>query len=120
MLGKGRRCRPDCANLLVLVQGGADVGGERSALKITRKRVNHILGDARLNCFVQATFASRTGPYYELEAALVSTFGLRQAIVVPSRCPARDVRPLVGASAASPGLAMRQFPSIHYAINILI
>ena len=68
-------------------------------LKITRKRVNQILGDARQNGFVQVTFATRRGPCYELEAALVSTFGLRQAIVVPSPMPGSDVRPLVGAAA---------------------
>lgn len=68
-------------------------------LKITRKRVNQILGDARQSGFVQITITSRTGPCHEFEAALVSTFGLRQAIVVPSPLAGSDARPLVGAAA---------------------
>jgi DNA-binding transcriptional regulator LsrR (DeoR family) len=68
-------------------------------LKITRKRVNQILGDARQSGFIQVTIGGSMGPCYELEAALASTFGLRQAIVVPSPMPGTDVRPLVGAAA---------------------
>ncbi len=68
-------------------------------LKITRKRVNQILGDARQNGFVQITIASSIGPCHELETALVATFGLRQAIVVPSPLAGGDARPLVGAAA---------------------
>lgn len=68
-------------------------------LKITRKRVNQILGDARQSGFVQITITGSTGPCHELEAALVATFGLRQAIVVPSPLAAGDARPLVGAAA---------------------
>jgi lsr operon transcriptional repressor len=68
-------------------------------LKITRKRVNQILGDARQSGFIQVTIAGGPGPCYELEAALASTFGLRQVIVVPSPMPGTDVRPLVGAAA---------------------
>ncbi|WP_315832401.1 sugar-binding transcriptional regulator [Bradyrhizobium prioriisuperbiae] len=69
-------------------------------LKITRKRVNRILGDARESGFVQISIASPTGPCHELEADLVSAFGLRQAIVVPSPLADTDVRAMVGAAAA--------------------
>lgn len=68
-------------------------------LKITRKRVNRILGEARESGFVQITIASPIGPCSELEARLVATFGLRQAIVVPSPMADTDVRALVGAAA---------------------
>lgn len=68
-------------------------------LKITRKRVNRILGDARESGFVQITITSPTGPCHELEADLVAAFGLRQAIVVPSPMAGTDARPLVGAAA---------------------
>src|SRR6202011_178268 len=53
-------------------------------LKITRKRVNRILGEARESGFVQITIAGITGPCCELEAHLVAKFGLRHAVVVPA------------------------------------
>lgn len=68
-------------------------------LKITRKRVNRILGEARESGFVQITIVGPTGPCHELEAKLVTTFGLRQAIVVPAPMAGTDVRGLVGAAA---------------------
>lgn len=68
-------------------------------LGITRKRVNRMLGEARESGFVQITIAGPNGPCSELEARLVATFGLRQAIVVPSPMAETDVRALVGAAA---------------------
>ena len=68
-------------------------------LKITRKRVNRILRDARESGFVQITIAGPTGPCSELEARLVTQFGLRHAIVVPSPIGNTDVRALIGAAA---------------------
>jgi DNA-binding transcriptional regulator LsrR (DeoR family) len=68
-------------------------------LKLTRKRVNRILGEARESGFVQVSIASPIGACSELEARLVATFGLRQAIVVPSPMAGTDVRAMVGAAA---------------------
>jgi DNA-binding transcriptional regulator LsrR (DeoR family) len=68
-------------------------------LKITRKRVNQILGEARESGVVQITIASPTGPCSEFEARLVAKFGLRTAIVVPSPIGETDVRNLIGAAA---------------------
>ena len=68
-------------------------------LKITRKRVNQILGEARESGIVQITIASPTGPCSELEARLLAKFLLRRAIVVPSPVGDMDVRNLVGAAA---------------------
>ena len=68
-------------------------------LKITRKRVNQILGEARESGVVQITIASPTGPCSELEARLIAKFGLRTAIVVPSPISDTDVRNLIGAAA---------------------
>jgi len=68
-------------------------------LKITRKRVNQILGEARESGIVQITIASPTGPCSELEARLVAKFRLRCAIVIPSPVGGTDVRNLVGAAA---------------------
>ena len=68
-------------------------------LRITRKRVNQILGEARENGVVQIAIASPTGPCSELEARLVAKFGLRRAVVVPSPIGDTDVRNLVGAAA---------------------
>jgi DNA-binding transcriptional regulator LsrR (DeoR family) len=68
-------------------------------LKITRKRVNRLLGEARESGFVQITITSPIGPCSELEARLVASFGLRQAIVVPAPMVDTDVRALVGAAA---------------------
>jgi DNA-binding transcriptional regulator LsrR (DeoR family) len=68
-------------------------------LKLTRKRVNQILGEARESGVVQITIASPTGPCNELEARLVAKFGLRDAVVVPAPIGDTDVRHLVGAAA---------------------
>jgi DNA-binding transcriptional regulator LsrR (DeoR family) len=68
-------------------------------LKITRKRVNQILGDARESGVVQITITSPTGPCSELEARLVTKFQLRNAVVVPAPIGDTDVRNLVGAAA---------------------
>jgi DNA-binding transcriptional regulator LsrR (DeoR family) len=68
-------------------------------LRITRKRVNRILRDARESGLVQITIAPPAGPCSALEARLVTAFGLRQAIVVPSPIGDTDVRVLVGAAA---------------------
>lgn len=68
-------------------------------LKITRKRVNQILGEARESGIVQITIAGPTGPCSELEARLVAKFGLRGSIVVPSPIGDTDVRNLAGAAA---------------------
>jgi DNA-binding transcriptional regulator LsrR (DeoR family) len=68
-------------------------------LKITRKRVNQILGEARETGIVQITIASPTGPCSELEARLATKFRLRNAVVVPAPIGDTDVRNLVGAAA---------------------
>jgi DNA-binding transcriptional regulator LsrR (DeoR family) len=68
-------------------------------LKITRKRVNQILGEARERGIVQISIASRFGPCSELEARLVERFKLRSAIVVPAPIGDTDIRNLVGAAA---------------------
>ena len=68
-------------------------------LKITRKRVNQILGDARENGTVQIAITSPTGACTQLEAGLIAKFGLRNAVVVPSPIGDTDVRNLVGAAA---------------------
>jgi DNA-binding transcriptional regulator LsrR (DeoR family) len=68
-------------------------------LKITRKRVNRILGEARDSGFVQITITSPTGPCNELEARLVAKFDLRNAVVVPAPIGDTDVRNLIGAAA---------------------
>jgi DNA-binding transcriptional regulator LsrR (DeoR family) len=68
-------------------------------LKITRKRVNQILGEARESGVVQISIDSPIGPCSELEARLVAQFGLRNAVVVPSPIGDTDVRNLVGAAA---------------------
>lgn len=68
-------------------------------LKITRKRVNRILGEARESGFVQITVAGITGPCFELEARLVAKFGLRNAVVVPAPIGDTDIRNLIGAAA---------------------
>jgi DNA-binding transcriptional regulator LsrR (DeoR family) len=68
-------------------------------LKITRKRVNRILGEARESGLVQITITGATGPCCELEASLVAKFGLRGAVVVPAPFGDLDVRELIGAAA---------------------
>jgi DNA-binding transcriptional regulator LsrR (DeoR family) len=68
-------------------------------LKITRKRVNRILGEARESGFVQITIAGHTGPCCELEARLIAKFDLRNAVVVPAALGDTDVRSLIGAAA---------------------
>jgi DNA-binding transcriptional regulator LsrR (DeoR family) len=68
-------------------------------LSITRKRVNQLLGEARQSGLVQISIVGTRGPCYELEAALMERFSLRDAIVVPSPLPGSDVRPFVGAAA---------------------
>lgn len=68
-------------------------------LNLTRKRVNRMLGEARERGLVQITIQRPLGPCSELEAQLVRTFGLRQAIVVPSPIGDTDVRTMVGAAA---------------------
>lgn len=68
-------------------------------LKITRKRVNQILGEARERGVVQISIASPFGPCSELEARLAARFKLRNAIVVPAPIGDTDVRNLVGAAA---------------------
>jgi DNA-binding transcriptional regulator LsrR (DeoR family) len=68
-------------------------------LKITRKRVNQILGEARENGIVQIAITGPTGACSELEAGLIAKFGLRNAVVVPSPIGDTDVRNLVGAAA---------------------
>ncbi len=68
-------------------------------LKITRKRVNRILGEARESGLVQITIAGATGPCCELEARLEEKFDLRNAVVVPAPFGDDDVRDLIGAAA---------------------
>lgn len=68
-------------------------------LRITRKRVNRILGEARESGLVQITITGTTGPCCELEAELVAKFGLRGAVVVPAPIGDLDVRELIGAAA---------------------
>jgi DNA-binding transcriptional regulator LsrR (DeoR family) len=68
-------------------------------LNLTRKRVNRMLGEARERGLVQITIQRPLGSCSELEAQLVKTFGLRQAIVVPSPIGDADVRTMVGAAA---------------------
>jgi DNA-binding transcriptional regulator LsrR (DeoR family) len=69
------------------------------SLKITRKRVNRILGEARESGFVQITIAHPLGGLSELEGRLAARFGLRRAVVVPAPIGDADVRALVGAAA---------------------
>jgi DNA-binding transcriptional regulator LsrR (DeoR family) len=68
-------------------------------LRITRKRVNRILKEARDSGFVQITIAGPTGPCSALEAQLTARFSLRHAVVVPSPIGDTDVRALIGAAA---------------------
>lgn len=68
-------------------------------LKITRKRVNRILGDAREKGFVQITINDPVGVCVALEAELVERFALRRAIVVPAPMAETDVRVFLGAAA---------------------
>ncbi len=68
-------------------------------LQITRKRVNRILGDARESGLVRITIGGAIGPCAALEGRLISSYGLQQAIVVPSPLPGSDVRQMVGAAA---------------------
>ena len=68
-------------------------------LKITRKRVNQLLGEARESGVIQIAIAGPMGPCSELEARLVAKFRLRSAVVVPSPIGDTDVRNLVGAAA---------------------
>lgn len=68
-------------------------------LKITRKRVNRILGEARESGFVQITITDPVGACVELEALLVARFGLTRAIVVPAPMADTDVRAFIGAAA---------------------
>jgi DNA-binding transcriptional regulator LsrR (DeoR family) len=68
-------------------------------LRITRKRVNRILGDAQESGFVQITITDPVGACVELEAGLVERFGLRRAIVVPAPMADTDVRGFLGAAA---------------------
>ena len=69
-------------------------------LKMTRKRVNRILGDARESGFVQITIADPAGQRTELEEELIRKFSLRHAIVVPVPLGGTDVRSFIGAAAA--------------------
>jgi DNA-binding transcriptional regulator LsrR (DeoR family) len=68
-------------------------------LKITRKRVNRILGEARESGFVQITLVGIEGPCCELEARLIERFKLRNAVVVPAPIRDTDERNLIGAAA---------------------
>ena len=70
-------------------------------LGLTRKRVNRMLGEARERGLVQITIQPPLGPCSELEARLVTRFGLQQAIVVPSPIGETDVRAMVGAAAGA-------------------
>lgn len=67
-------------------------------LKITRKRVNQLLGEARESGFVQISITGPLGPASELEAKLTAKFKLKRVVVVPTPMQA-DVRALVGAAA---------------------
>ena len=67
-------------------------------LKITRKRVNQLLGEARESGFVQISITGPLGPASELEARLTAKFNLKRVVVVPTPMQA-DVRALVGAAA---------------------
>ena len=69
-------------------------------LKITRKRVNRILAEARESGFVQITIADPAGQRTALEAGLIAKFDLQDAIVVPAPLDALDIRVFVGAAAA--------------------
>ena len=67
-------------------------------LKITRKRVNQLLGEARESGLVQISITGPLGPASELEAKLTAKFRLKRVVVVPTPMEA-DVRALVGAAA---------------------
>jgi DNA-binding transcriptional regulator LsrR (DeoR family) len=67
-------------------------------LKITRKRVNLLLGEARESGFVQISITGPLGSASELEAKLAAKFKLKRVVVVPTPMQA-DVRALVGAAA---------------------
>jgi DNA-binding transcriptional regulator LsrR (DeoR family) len=67
-------------------------------LKITRKRVNQLLGEARESGFVQISITGPLGPASELEARLTAKFKLKRVVVVPTPMQS-DVRALVGAAA---------------------
>lgn len=80
-------------------KGGQTQDAIAQRLKITRKRVNRILGDARENGFVQITINDPVGVCAALEAELIERFGLRRAIVVPAPMEETDVRVFLGAAA---------------------
>ena len=69
-------------------------------LKMTRLRVNRLLAEARGSGLVNITINSRLESCVRLERALMATFGLKEAIVVPTPGEAGQVSAQIGKAAA--------------------
>lgn len=69
-------------------------------LKMTRLRVNRLLAEARGSGLVNITINSRLESCVRLEQALMATFGLKEAIVVPTPGDAGQVSAQIGKAAA--------------------
>ena len=54
-------------------------------LKLTRKRVNQLLGEARESGFVQISITGPLGPASEMEAKLAAKFNLKRVVVASSQ-----------------------------------
>lgn len=70
-------------------------------LGVTRLRVNRALSEARKKGLVRVTFDTAYAPCLDLEARLVSRFGLKRAYVAPSPARVDDVQTMVGAALGS-------------------
>lgn len=68
-------------------------------LKMTRLRVNRLLAEARSSGLVSITINSRLESCVRLERALVSEFGLKAAVVVPSPADPEQVAAQIGKAA---------------------
>jgi lsr operon transcriptional repressor len=68
-------------------------------LKMTRLRVNRLLAEARSSGLVNITINSRLESCVRLERALVTEFGLKDAVVVPSPADSEQVAAQIGKAA---------------------
>ena len=68
-------------------------------LKMTRLRVNRLIADARGSGLVSITINSRLESCVRLEQQLVETFGLKEAIVVPTPTDPEQVTAQIGKAA---------------------
>ncbi|CAN7503152.1 sugar-binding transcriptional regulator [Bosea sp. LjRoot237] len=68
-------------------------------LKMTRLRVNRLLAEARSSGLVNITINSRLESCVRLERALVTEFGLKDAVVVPSPADPNQVAAQIGKAA---------------------